>query len=145
MKRSGPIKRTKGLDRGKSQLKRSYIRKRSQKKAKQDRAFGPIRKAFKEMGCPCGRIATDTHEIHGAGVRCKTVELRELWIAACRKHHEFIQDKDKAWQYALKSFVDPEWYSLDKLNEYALRMVAKAEVEAEMPVVESWLREIRRK
>lgn len=154
MKRGGPLKRSE-LKRGTTQLKRSNMpratkpmRQVSKKKAKQSRTFQPQRNAFKaELGCPCGRIASDCHEIWGGGVRFITCELREFWIAACRPHHEEIQGwvgAKRAWQYALKQIVDNAYYSLEKLNEYATGRVSEAEVVSAKAQVEQWLREIKR-
>ena len=144
MKRGGPLKRTE-LKRGASQLKRSPLKRQSKKRAKQSRAIGPIRKAFREeMGCVCGRVAIEVHEIWGGGVRFKTVELREFWLALCRKCHNEIQDSPKPFQYALKSMVDGYYYDLRALNEYAIGKVSESEVFSAREAVETWLKEIRK-
>lgn len=142
------LKRTE-LKRGTSQLKRSPIARTSPKNRKQTSKFGPIRAAFKkELGCPCGRIATDVHEVHGGSSRGVTFEKREAWIALCREHHEEVQDwSDKVYQYALKQITDPTAYDRVKLNElagWAEESISESEVVSALSEVEAWIREIRK-
>lgn len=145
MKLSGNLKRTTPLKRGTSQLKRSPLKQMSSKKRKQTLQFQPAREAFKaELGCVCGRVATDTHEVWGGACRSKSFECREGWLPGCRAHHVEIQDWSKAKQYALKQIIDPDWYDLEKLNELGLRRVSAEEVEAEMAAVKEWIQNIRR-
>lgn len=149
MKRGGPLKRKTPMNSGDIQLRRTRLNPVSPKKRKQTSKFGPIRAAFKkELGCPCGRIATDVHEIHGGSSRGITFEKREAWIALCREHHEEVQDwSDKRYQYALKQITDPAAYDRVKLNElagWAEEAISEAEVEEALPDVQKWIKEIRR-
>jgi len=137
------------LRRSTKPMKRSRLKPQSKKRAKQNRMIQPIREAFKaELGCPCGRAATDTHEIHGGASRFLTVNEREAWIALCREHHEEVQDwSDKEYQYALKKLTDPAFYdrvTLNRLARWADEAISEAEVEAVLPDVQAWIREIKR-
>jgi hypothetical protein len=120
VKRGGPLKRTKGINRGASQLKRTRINPISKKRAKLNREVNPKRRAYvQEMG-RCAVFpdlqATECHEMAGGSDREKALKEPACWLAVSREGHDIVQYESKAKQLARKLTVDPRRFSLTAFN-----------------------------
>jgi hypothetical protein len=136
MKRS-PLKRKTPLRPGKSRLKRTRLRRKSNKQARIDYANKPLhdayRKEFPLCQCGCGRVATDIHELRGGSYRQTFRSHRWGILHLARRCHERIQYWALVRQLALK------WWSNSGYDYLAVKAVLKgrtpslAAIDAEMP------------
>jgi 5-methylcytosine-specific restriction endonuclease McrA len=72
------------------------IRSRSVKRAKQERQYAKIRKAFLFCHPTCERCGSDSQEIHHRKSRTGEHLLDESnFMAVCRNCHEYIEENSK--------------------------------------------------
>ena len=74
---------------------RKPIRKKSKAKAKQDRVYNILAKAFliaNPKCAVCGRPATEVHHIRPRSVRPDLVCDPDNFLAVCKVSHQFIHD-----------------------------------------------------
>lgn len=104
----------------KTPLKRSKpLRRMSAAKRLEIKTHGPARKAYrKEMKycCATGNLASEVHEIFGAGLRTQTVGNPAFWLPVCRVGHVIVQHESRTLQLARKLLCDPERFDLDEIN-----------------------------
>lgn len=114
MKRSGPLKRTKGLTR------KARMPRQSKKRKQLMKAVNPLRdayrKEFPKCQCGCGRDACELHEITAGAAREKALSIREAWLHLASECHAKTQFTCVPYQCALKLLADPDYFNLRTIN-----------------------------
>ena len=103
-------------------MKRSPIRRKSKKRAKQEREAGPVFDEFLATFSVCwlcrSKPTSEVHHLCSGSFKAKTFGDRRGFFAPCRWCHELLQSGKVSLKVALywKKVFDPEFWDLKWIN-----------------------------
>lgn len=116
MKRSGPIRRKTPLARGKSELKRTRLKRMGNVKKRELAIEAPIVAEYRKLFPKCQycgqRKASELHEIFSQGRRHVARIHRSCVLHLCHGCHELLQHAPKPLQLAVKFTSDRKGFDL---------------------------------